>query len=658
MRSWGIGTKVASALAFIALVTSTVMALVFSAYLDRLVDESQTRELNRHYERFTGTLQDYSARAEALAALTASLPPVRQAMAQGDRDALLALFSASFAALKDAYGIEQFQFHTPPATSFLRLHQPQKFGDDISSFRATVVQSNTTHQAVRGLETGKAGLGLRGIAPISAPISEGGKHLGTVEFGLSLNKALFDSFKRESGVDLVLHLATDKGFETAISTTGNDGRLSADEISRIMAGVSVIDDADGDGKSLAVLGRTLLDYSGKPIGVLEIIMDTSSWTAERNQARMTALGLGLVTLVLASGLGLFLARGISKPVQAMTLAMDAFSHNDFSVPIPALDRHDEVGQMAKAVSVFRDNAGRLKEMQLEHEQMLARSTAERRAAVLSLVDDFDRDLSQVLSSVTSGVESMRGLAGHLRDAADSTSHKAEESADQSLASAQKLRDVVGLAEVLSDSVSIITGQVERSSSVVLRAVDEARQSDAMVRGLSEAAQHIGEVISLINDIASQTNLLALNATIEAARAGDAGKGFAVVAGEVKNLANQTARATGEIAQQIQAIQEATGKTVETIAAIGITIGEMDSIALEIRHAVDQQSQTIRNVVDHLETVASESDNIAASATEMARAAIANGRAAVEVHGAAEVLDGQAQHLRKNAEKFVSEVRRG
>jgi methyl-accepting chemotaxis protein len=218
--------------------------------------------------------------------------------------------------------------------------------------------------------------------------------------------------------------------------------------------------------------------------------------------------------------------------------------------------------------------------------------------------------------------------------------------------------VVGLAEALADSVSVITGQVERSSSVVLRAVEEARQSDAMVRGLSEAAQHIGEVINLINDIASQTNLLALNATIEAARAGDAGKGFAVVAGEVKNLANQTARATGEIAQQIQAIQDATGKTVETIGTISITIGEMDSIALEIRHAVDQQSLTIRNVADHLESVAAESDGIAASATEMARAAVENGRAAVEVHGAAEVLDGQAQHLRENAERFVSEVRRG
>ena len=656
MKSWGIGGKVASALAFIALVTSVVMALALTAYMDRIIGESQTRELNRHFERFSGSLRDNAAKAEALAALTAKLPPVQQAMAAGDRDALLALFGAAFKSLKDGYGIEQFQFHTPPATSFLRVHQPQKFGDDLSSFRATVVKANADHQPVGGLETGKAGLGLRGIVPVT---DGAGKPVGSVEFGLSLGKAMFEDFKRETGADLILHLASDKGFDTAMGTTGDDGRLSGDQMRTAMAGGSVIGDAtSADGKSLAVLGRALLDYSGKPIGVLEVAMDVSAWDSQRNDSRITAIGLALMTLLLASGLGLVLARGISQPVRAVTRAMSAFTHDDFSVPIPALDRHDEVGQMAQAVAVFRDNAVRLKEMQAEQQGLMQRSASERRTAVLALVDEFDRDLSEVLGSVTSGVESMRDLASHLHQAADTTSSKAEVSAERSQASSQKLREVVGLAEALLESVSQIAGQVERSSAVVLRAVDEARQSETMVRGLSEAAQHIGEVISLINDIASQTNLLALNATIEAARAGEAGKGFAVVAGEVKNLANQTARATGDISEQIISIQQATSQTVETIAAISGTIGEMDGIAAEIRRAVDQQSGTIRHVAGQLETVASDSDGIAASATEMARAAIENGRAAVEVHGAAEVLDGQARHLRENAERFVSEVRRG
>ncbi|HVI51164.1 MAG TPA: cache domain-containing protein [Candidatus Sulfotelmatobacter sp.] len=654
MGSWGIGTKIASALAFIALITAAVMAVVFSVYMDRMVDQSQTRELNRHFERFSGTIRDSAARAQALAVLAGSLPPARQALAQGDRDGLSALFGDAFKALRESYGIEQFQFHIPPATSFLRLHQPQKFGDDLSQIRATVVQANANRQPVRGLETGRAGLGIRGIVPVA----EDGRHLGTVEFGLALGKTLLDDFKRENGVDLVLHLAGDKGFQTAVSTTGDDGRLTADELTRIMGGETLIDDQSAADLSLAVLGRTLTDYSGKPIGVLEISMDTTSWTLQRNHARMTAIGLGLATLVLASAMGAFLARGISQPVRVITHAMNAFSHDDFSVEIPATARRDEVGQMAQAVSVFRDNARRLKEMQIEQEKMMARSASERRAAVLSLVDEFDRDLSDVLGSVTSGVESMRGLASHLRHAADSTCAKAELSAQQSQDSSQQLREVVGLAEALADSVGVISGQVERSGVVVQRAVDEAHQSDAMVRGLSEAAARIGEVIGLITDIASQTNLLALNATIEAARAGEAGKGFAVVAGEVKNLANQTARATDEIASQISTIQQATGKAVETIAAIGGTVGEMDAIAVEIRHAVENQSETIRHVADRLEVVASHSDGIAASATEMARAAIENGRAAVEVHGAAEVLDGQAHHLRQNAEKFVAEVRKG
>ena len=366
--------------------------------------------------------------------------------------------------------------------------------------------------------------------------------------------------------------------------------------------------------------------------------------------------LSLVAFVVGMVLAWFIGRGIARPVTGMTDAMGRLAEGDTAVEIPAQGRKDEVGKMAAAVQVFKDNAiekARLEAEQIESER---RSEEEKRTAMNKMADDFQSSVGGIVESVSSASTQMQSTAQAMSATAEETSCQSTAVAAAAEQASANVQTVASASEELASSISEIGRQVAQSSQIAARAVKDAKHTDAQIQGLAEAAAKIGEVVSIITDIADQTNLLALNATIEAARAGDAGKGFAVVASEVKNLANQTAKATDEIGAQIGGIQTATQDAVTAIQGIGRTIAEIDEIATTIASAVEEQGAATQEIARNVEQAAVGTEDVTSNIGSVNQAANDTGAASSQVLSAAGELSEQANSLRTEVEKFLSDIK--
>jgi len=385
--------------------------------------------------------------------------------------------------------------------------------------------------------------------------------------------------------------------------------------------------------------------------------DSSVQTARHNyrMAVTVIISCAGVSLLLAALSYLVMARTVVAPLGSITATMRVLAEQRLDTIIAEAGRGDEIGQMAAALQVFKDNmaeAERLRASQAEEQA----GRLERARQIDQLVAEFDSSISEVIGTVTQSSGSLETTARSMSATAESTSSRVTLVSAAAEAASANVQTVAAAAEQLSGSINEIGRQVAESASFADEATRQAGATDAQIAGLSEAAARIGDVVQLINDIASQTNLLALNATIEAARAGDAGKGFAVVAGEVKTLANQTARATEEISSKVIEMQAATAQSVEAVKAIGRTIARIAEISTGIAAAVDEQNAATGEIASNVHQAAEGTAEVSSGIVEVARGAAEVGGASSEVLGAAGQLSRNAESLRSQVDRFLSTIK--
>ncbi|RUQ76155.1 methyl-accepting chemotaxis protein [Azospirillum doebereinerae] len=371
--------------------------------------------------------------------------------------------------------------------------------------------------------------------------------------------------------------------------------------------------------------------------------------------RQTMIAISLISLAIGAAISLALTRGITRPVNAMTDAMGRLAGGDTTVEVPAHGRRDEIGAMAAAVVVFKANA--IERLRIEAEQDAERTVKERRTAEMDrLVKGFDATVSRVLGNVASSATELSHTAGSMATLAERTNLQSTASAAAAEQTTANVQTVAAATEEMAASIQEIGRQISQSTAITTQATRQAQETTEQVRGLALATDRIGEVVKLIQDIASQTNLLALNATIEAARAGEAGKGFAVVASEVKQLANQTAKATEEIAQHIAGVQGATQATVSAIDGIGQTITTINQITSTIAAAVEEQNATTGEIARNVQQAAQGTQDVSTNVAQVNQAATQTGTAAAQVLDASNALSRQAETLRHEVETFLADVR--
>ena len=371
-----------------------------------------------------------------------------------------------------------------------------------------------------------------------------------------------------------------------------------------------------------------------------------------------AIGVGIVSLILGVGLSLAISRSVVGPVSAMTRAMHQLAGGDLDAAIPSADARDEVGEMAQAVQVFKDNAIRVRQLTAEQEAQKARTAEERRQAMNHLADTFEANVMGVVGVVASSATQMQSTAQSMSSAAAQASQQANTVSHAAADATNNVGTVAAAAEQLSSSISEISSRVADAARISTQASEQAERTNQTVQTLAVAAGKIGEVIQLINDIASQTNLLALNATIEAARAGEAGKGFAVVANEVKSLANQTGRATDEIGTQIAAVQEEVGNAVVAINEIRTIIEQVREISAGIASAVEEQGAATTEIARNVQHAAHGTQQVSSTIIGVTEAATITGAAASQVLSSAGDLQRNSERLSQELTGFLARVRAG
>jgi methyl-accepting chemotaxis protein len=384
-------------------------------------------------------------------------------------------------------------------------------------------------------------------------------------------------------------------------------------------------------------------------------------TTETEQRISNTVRLQEVVAAVAVIAGLLIAfligRSIIGPLGGLTAGMKELAAGNFSVVLPGLDRADEVGDMAQAVEHFKVRAEQEAREEAEAKLLQEQTAAERRQAEMrKLADGFEAVVGRIVDTVSSASSELEASASTLTTTADRAQVLTATVVSASEQASTNVRSVASATEEMALSINEISRQVRESAKIATEAVDQARKTNGRVSELSKAASRIGDVVELIDSIAGQTNLLALNATIEAARAGDAGRGFAVVAAEVKALAEQTSKATGEIGQQITGIQAATQESVGAIKEISGTIERLSEIASTIAVAVEQQGAATQEISRNVQQAAQGTQQVSANITDVQHGASETGSASSQVLSAAQSLSSDSNRLKLEVGRFVESVR--
>ncbi|MEN8177505.1 MAG: methyl-accepting chemotaxis protein [Pseudomonadota bacterium] len=592
---------------------SITLFIAFS-HMGGMLQSSERSELAEIYENVLANVNAEGRLAQAMSALVAGIPHVQEAFAAGDRNTLKDYFATGFSKLKKDYGVRQFQFHTPPATSFLRLHKLEKYGDDLSSFRHTVVETNRIRSPIKGMEVGVAGLGVRGLAPVM----NAGRHIGSVEFGMSFGQAFFDSFSKQHGVDLALYIRRDNRFDEFASTMKKTSVLSDEELRAVTEGSINFSRNELLGQAVSVYADVVNDYSGKPIGVLVVAKDRSEFVASFNKLAWLIVVLGVISILVMGVLMWFVSQSVVTPIRKAAEAMEGIASDEGNLAVRmAEDGKDEISKLSQAYNRFAEKT----ECLVDQVSNTAGSLSMRVEEFTSLAGYTDAGVRKQHEKTTLAATAMTEMSATVHEVAQNSTHTAE-AATRVDEQANAGRNVV---DKTVDSINTLASEVSRAVE--------------MVKHVEDDSERIGSVLGVIRGIADQTNLLALNAAIEAARAGDQGRGFAVVADEVRTLAQRTQDSTEEIQEMIESLQSGVQQTVSvmetgkqqaanSVEQAGMALDSLNEIALavdtitamssQIATAAEEQSAVAedinKNIID-ITHVADDTANNSAKITE-------------------------------------------
>ncbi len=410
------------------------------------------------------------------------------------------------------------------------------------------------------------------------------------------------------------------------------------------------------GKAYYTIYAPIFASDGKVIGILYAGVLKSNINEVLDELTSQLAITAAITILVTALIAFFMYRMLLRPLPRLAEVMNRLAHDDTNVEVAYQQQGDEIGDMARAVQVFKENAlekRRLEQERVEQEQRVA---AEKREAMNALANEFEQSVATKVTSVLDAAEHLDASTAQVRNLASQTSEKSTQVSGAAEGASGNVDSVAAAAEEMSASISEIARRASESAKIAAGAVKEADSTNETVQSLDTAAQKIGDVVKLINEIAEQTNLLALNATIEAARAGEAGKGFAVVANEVKTLASQTTKATEEISGQINAMQQATTEAVSAIASIRGVIGQVNESTTAIASAVEQQNAATQEIGRNVESAASDTSRVSTTIAEVRSASEQTMTAIQQAVSAIEGLNGDANDLKQQVGAFLEKVR--